>query len=57
MPSVRLPMRSILEALKKVWHHEEDFHMRKVAHRYAERAWMDGEVIQKTGEVIPKESV
>jgi hypothetical protein len=50
-------MRRLFEHLKKLWSHEEDIHMRKVAHRYAERALMDGHVIQKTGEVISKESV
>ena len=30
--------------------------MKYVAHRYAERAWMDGEVIRKTGEIVPRES-
>ena len=30
---------------------------REMAHRYGERAEMDGEVVKKTGEVIPKESV
>ncbi len=51
---------SITELWKKVvseWNHEDDLNMKKIAHQYAERAWMDGHVIKKTGEVVPKESV
>ena len=46
-----------LEQLRKAWHYEETLHMRKLAQRYANRAMMDGSVIKRTGEVIPKESV
>ena len=35
---------------------DEKLRMRTLAHHYAERAKMDGEVIRKTGEIIPKES-
>lgn len=52
MPIERL-WRRIVEALA----HEDGVHMRRVANRYSERSFMDGEVIKKTGEVIPKESV
>jgi uncharacterized protein YihD (DUF1040 family) len=49
-------MRYLIEVFRHIWSHEDDIHMKKVAHRYAERALMDGHVIKKTGEVIPKES-
>ena len=39
------------------WHREDRIHMKGVAERYAQRAWMDGETVRRTGEVIPKESV
>lgn len=39
-----------------MWHHEEEVHMKKIAFHYANRAQMDGDVIKKTGEIIPKES-
>ena len=51
---------SIEKIWKKIideWNREDEVHMKHVAHRYAERAYMDGHVIRKTGEVIPKESV
>lgn len=54
-----LPM-TIEKLWKKIieeWDREHHVHMKHVAHRYAERAWMDGEVVKRTGEVIPKESV
>ena len=49
-------MRSFLEALMRIWEEEDAIHMKSIAHKYAERAYMDGEVIKKTGEVIPRES-
>lgn len=52
-----MPIERLWRRLIEAWDHEEGVHLRSIAHRYAERAWMDGEVIQKTGEVIPKESV
>ena len=50
-------MRNLLHILRKLWRVEEDSHMRKVAMRYSLRAQMDGHIVRKTGEVIPKESV
>lgn len=50
-------MRSWWDSLKEVWAHEEKRKIQWIAHRYYLRSHMDGEVVQKTGEVIPKESV
>ncbi len=49
-------MRSLVEALNRLWTHEDDSRMKLIAFRYQERARMDGEVIKKTGEIIPKGS-
>jgi phosphoribosyl-dephospho-CoA transferase len=49
-------MREWLDALKHVWHQEEDAKLKRIAHRYDLRRHMDGDVIQKTGEIIPRES-
>lgn len=49
-------LRSLLRHLSSEWEQEERLKMKKIAHQYAERQWMDGHVIKKTGEVIPKES-
>jgi len=54
-----LPM-SIEQLFKKIvyeWDREHHTHMKKIAHRYSQRALMDGEVVKRTGEVVPKESV
>jgi len=53
----RPSLRSFFEAVRHLWTHEDNSHMKKIAFRYAERAHMDGNVIKKTGEIIPKESV
>jgi hypothetical protein len=50
-------MRNLLHIIRKLWHAEEDLHMKRIAQRYAERAWMDGVTIRRTGEVVPRESV
>jgi hypothetical protein len=47
----------ILTASEEAWTYEERLHWKKIAERYAERAWMDGDTIRKTGEVIPRQSV
>lgn len=52
----RVTMTHLLDWFKKEWHREEELHMKKIAERYAQRAWMDGDTIKRTGEVIPKES-
>ena len=49
-------MRPLLEALDRLWTREDDNHMKRIAFKYAERMRMDGNVIKKTGEIIPKES-
>ena len=49
-------MRSLLQVIRGLWRAEEDLRMRRIAHGYAQRAEMDGHVIRKTGEVVPKES-
>lgn len=54
---MRQLFRSLIKSCKAEWHAEERNHMRAVAHRYALRAQMDGHVIRKTGETVPKESV
>lgn len=46
----------LLDHLRKAWRHEETIHMRLIAERYSDRAHMDGDVIQKTGELVPRES-
>jgi hypothetical protein len=54
-----LPM-SIEQLFHKIvyeWDREHHAHMRRIANRYSLRAQMDGEVIKRTGEVVPKESV
>jgi hypothetical protein len=53
-----LPMSllDLIDKIKKEWHVEDTLHMKKVAQRYAERASMDGYVIRKSGEIIPRES-
>jgi hypothetical protein len=51
---------SIEQLFKKIvyeWDREHHTHMKKIAHRYSQRALMDGEVVKRTGEVVPKESV
>jgi len=48
--------KSLMRTLWSEWHKEERLHMKKVAWRYSDRMLMDGSVIRKTGEVIPKES-
>jgi uncharacterized protein YihD (DUF1040 family) len=50
-------MKKLIEFFKKEWHREDNIHLRQIAERYAQRAWMDGETVRRTGEVIPKESV
>ncbi len=52
----RLRTRTLLDALTRLWTHEEDGRMKLIAFRYQERARMNGDVIKKTGEIIPKES-
>jgi hypothetical protein len=52
-----MPIEKLWRKIVYEWDREHDSHMKKVAHRYAERAWMDGDVIKRTGEVVPKESV
>lgn len=54
---MRQLFRSLLRSIRTEWHAEDRQHMRVIAHKYALRASMDGDVIRKTGEVIPKESV
>jgi len=50
-------MREWIEAFRHIWHHDDDAKMKRIAFKYDLRRHMDGEVIQKTGEIIPKESV
>lgn len=45
------------QALREGKPNPELFVARSMAERYAQRAEMDGEVVQKTGELVPKESV
>lgn len=52
---VRL-IKSILRSFSEEWHAEERLHMKRIAWRYSDRMLMDGAMIQRTGEVIPKES-
>lgn len=54
---MRQLIRSLFKSIRSEWHAEERNHMRAIAHRYALRAQMDGHVIRKTGETVPKESV
>ena len=49
-------LRKLLRQLYADWHAEETLRMKKIAHGYAERRWMDGSVVKKTGEVIPRDS-
>lgn len=53
-----LPMSlfALIDHFRKVWSNENTLHMRKIADRYAQRAAQDGDVVQKTGEIIPRES-
>lgn len=49
--------QGFLDWLARWWHHENEKNERVIAHRASQRSFMDGHVIRKTGEVIPKESV
>mgnify|MGYP001279697140 CR=1 FL=1 len=49
-------MRQLIDHIWRIWYGEERAHMREIAHRHYLRTVMDGEVIQKSGEIIPKES-
>ena len=48
--------KSIMRTIWYEWHKEGRLHMKKIAWRYSDRMLMDGSVIRKTGEVIPRES-
>lgn len=52
---VRL-LKSLLKSFSEEWHAEDRLHMRRIAWRYSDRMLMDGAVVQRTGEVIPRES-
>jgi hypothetical protein len=56
MSPMRQTLREICKSLSSEWHAEERLHMKQIAWRYSDRAQMDGEVVRKTGEVIPRES-
>lgn len=49
-------LSSFLDDLRKEWNREDKLRMKKIAWRYSERMHMDGAVIKKTGEIIPRES-
>lgn len=51
-----LSVKALLEWFRHEWHREDRIHTKRIAERYAQRAWMDGNTIKRTGEVIPKES-
>lgn len=50
-------LRRLVKLFRSEWEREETIHMKRIAQRYADRAWMDGDTIRRTGEVVPRESV
>lgn len=49
-------LRRLAKLFHDEWEREEQTRMKYIAQRYAERAWMDGNTIRRTGEVVPRES-
>jgi hypothetical protein len=51
-----MPLLKLFDKIMAEWNIEDTMRMKQIAHNYAERRWMDGSVIKKTGEVIPRDS-
>lgn len=49
-------LSDFFDDLRKEWNREDKLRMRKIAWRYSDRMLMDGAVIRKTGEIVPRES-